>query len=71
MPPEWMDGRLLPPISTGEPAGLARERLRRWCELRTLRDQRLALAAGRPMSGRQLRRLWMRRLNRCGFGNGI
>ena len=36
----------------------------RWCVLRTIRDRQLAERRGRPISGPNARRLWMRRLRR-------
>jgi len=42
------------------PAGLSEERLKRWCLLRTLRDQRLAAARGWRGAGSP--RGWERRV---------
>ena len=41
-----------------------------WAVLRTERDRRLAVAGGRPITARNLRRLLMRRLGRA-FGQPI
>lgn len=54
------------------PKGLTPERAWRWCVLRTVRDYRLAIRAGRYISRPVLERLFCRRWGRIqAFRSGI
>ena len=49
------------------PAGLSRERLERWCDLKTQHDARLAATHDRAMSAKQFARRLTRRRARAGL----
>jgi len=49
------------------PAGLSRERLERWCDVKTRHDARLAAARGRSMPANQFARRLSRRRARAGL----
>jgi len=53
------------------PAGLSRERLERWCDLKTRHDARLAAARGRSMSAKQFVRRLSRRRALAGLEDGM